>query len=94
MNQDAGQVGCWRAHLNVWEAMVHNGLSSALVFEDDADWDLGLRAQLVELAKGTRFVLGDSDQNRRSPYGDKWDLLWIGRDWLRSLSPPSCAHQF
>lgn len=78
MSQKDGAVGCWRAHLNVWSEMVQNGISSTLIFEDDADWDLGLRAQLIELAKGTRYILREQEHRSESPYGDDWDLLWTG----------------
>ena len=78
MNQKDGVVGCWRAHANIWEAMIHNDLQTVLVFEGDAGWDVGLRAQLLELARGTRYVTNEHDKNTFSPYGDDWDMLWIG----------------
>lgn len=79
MDRATGEVGCWRAHLNVWEKMVRDNVASTLVFEDDADWDIGLRAQLLEFAKGARFVLGDDRKKEHSPYGDDWDVLWLGQ---------------
>ena len=78
MDVTAGETGCWRAHLNVWQKMVRDHTSTMLVFEDDAEWDIGLRAQLLEFAKGARFVLGDTGATAGAPYGDDWDLLWIG----------------
>ncbi len=45
---------------------------------DDADWDIMLKSQLVEFAHGTRFLQGSSQKPTRSPYGDGWDLLWLG----------------
>lgn len=78
MNQSPNSLGCWRAHLNVWQDMIHRGVRSTLVFEDDADWDVGLRAQMLELAKGTRHNLYETEPATLSPYGDDWDLLWIG----------------
>jgi hypothetical protein len=78
MNQKPEVLGCWRAHLNIWEDMVRRHVTSTLVFEDDADWDVGLRAQMIELAKGSRYSLGETSETPHSPYGDDWDLLWIG----------------
>lgn len=59
--------------------IVDQGLSSALVMEDDADWDTGLKDQLDMFAHGSQFVTGlQSGQRPHSPYGDDWDLLWLG----------------
>jgi hypothetical protein len=47
--------------------------------EDDVDWDIRLRSQLPEFARGVRSL---SDippaQPQHSPYGDDWDILWPG----------------
>jgi len=72
------EVGCWRSHLNVYQHMVKNQIQSALIFEDDADWDVGLRSQLRQVSEGTRWLLGEDDHVPSSPYGDKWHMLWIG----------------
>lgn len=72
-------VGCWRAHLNFAQTIVRNKLSSALVLEDDADWDTNLKDQLENFAQGSQFVTGNpSGFKPASPYGDDWDLLWLG----------------
>ena len=84
----AAQKGCWRAHLNAARTIVQEGLGSALIFEDDADWDINLREQLKTFAAGSRLLLatppGKERQRKKkhrasqSPYGDGWDLLWFG----------------
>lgn len=72
-------VGCWRAHLNAYQRIVHDKVSTALIFEDDADWDVGLKQQLVQFARGSRFITNTSEpESPRSPYGDDWDMLWLG----------------
>lgn len=58
--------------------MVHENIQSALIFEDDADWDVALKSQMREVARGTRFLANSSDDITRSPYGDGWDIIWIG----------------
>ena len=47
--------------------------------EDDADWDVSLKSQLHTIAEKTR-IFGNValDQRTHSPYGDEWDLLWLG----------------
>jgi hypothetical protein len=80
-----GDFGCWRAHMNIYQNMVQNHIQSALILEDDVDWDILLRYQMLELARGTRN-LRNPTLPMQSPYGDKWDLLTLGhigvQNWL------------
>ena len=47
--------------------------------EDDADWDTGVKDQLDLFAQGSQFVTGvQAGQKTSSPYGDDWDLIWLG----------------
>lgn len=89
-----GRIGCRRSHLNAARKMVQEGLGSALIFEDDADWDISLKAQLEHFAEGRRqfaadtgakdattgaaIVQGLEGRSSGSPYGDDWDMLWLG----------------
>ena len=80
-DEDAPNVhGCWRAHLNAIRTVVHEGLSTALILEDDADWDVNLKAQLPPIAAGTQKLQHTAEKHKKphSPYGDDWDLLWLG----------------
>ncbi|KAI2470590.1 glycosyltransferase family 25 protein [Annulohypoxylon bovei var. microspora] len=43
-------IGAWRAHMNVIQEVVRRNLSSALIMEDDADWDVRIRDQLHDFA--------------------------------------------
>lgn len=103
--------GGWRAHLNALEAVVEQNLSTALIFEDDIDWDVRIRDQLVNFAAGSVALTqplyrkateayadrsyptprARSEVNEiymdeppptakltTSPYGDAWDVLWLG----------------
>ena len=59
--------------------VVENQLSSALIMEDDIDWDIHLKSQLNDFAYGTRFLQNQSKSDHtHSPYGDGWDVLWLG----------------
>ena len=83
MNRKPKVVACWRAHMNVIQDIVNRGIRSTLVFEDDADWDVTLKSQLVQLARGTRWLLNDTATGTSasladSPYGSGWDFLWLG----------------
>ncbi|KAI9756671.1 MAG: hypothetical protein M4579_003760 [Chaenotheca gracillima] len=74
-------IGCWRAHLDVARAIVSGKISTGLIMEDDADWDVRLKSQLVDFAWGSRYILNETSSNTSvssSPYGDGWDMLWVG----------------
>lgn len=92
------------------DRIVKRNLSTALILEDDADWDVRIKDQLRDFATATHTLTqpleGTSGsyadptyptpkgQNkvrefqfhnlpktvvpRHSPYGDNWDLLWVG----------------
>ncbi|KAJ9601863.1 hypothetical protein H2200_013636 [Cladophialophora chaetospira] len=93
MSQKATIIGCWRAHLNIYQKMVHENVSTALIFEDDADWDVALKHQLVQFARASRFIGGiEDDHVASSPYGDDWDVLWLGHCGTWVL--PDDEHRF
>lgn len=92
--------------------VVHRNLSSALILEDDTDWDMRIKDQLYDFALASHALtqplrgrpgsfmdptfpvpspdspttLPDTPFNQLpptqpptfSPYGDNWDVLWIG----------------
>lgn len=72
-------VGSWRAHMNTIRHVVRNKIQTALIFEDDADWDVTIRHQLKQYAHATRWLLKQEEKGVPfSPYGDGWDVLTIG----------------
>ncbi|KAK8121792.1 hypothetical protein PG984_010462 [Apiospora sp. TS-2023a] len=105
-----GGIGSWRSQMNAIRAMVEENISSALILEDDADWDVRLKQQLIDIAEGGRLLLNMAKQEPlfqannlpagghetaatvsdgtpvspsssvppHSPYGDDWDILWLG----------------
>ncbi|GKZ55937.1 hypothetical protein AnigIFM49718_001106 [Aspergillus niger] len=73
----AGEIGSWRAHLNAMQRIVSERISSALILEDDVDWDVTLKNQLQEFALGTLALQAESHP-KTTPYGDEWDILWLG----------------
>lgn len=56
----------WRSHVNAIKAIVEQDLGSALILEDDADWDVRLKTQLRDWAIATRQLvqprMGTTDQ--------------------------------
>ena len=56
--------------------MVAESIHSALVLEDDADSSIYLKDQLEHIAAGTQYTTNSTSTT--SPYGDDWDMLWLG----------------
>ncbi|CAM1503736.1 Fc.00g013270.m01.CDS01 [Cosmosporella sp. VM-42] len=71
-------LGTWRGHMDALRKIVDTGISSALILEDDMDWDVHLKGQLDAVARGARHVLRERSSMPESPYGDNWDILWLG----------------
>ncbi|CAG8904582.1 unnamed protein product [Penicillium egyptiacum] len=59
-------------------SMLSNGYSTALILEDDADWDVSLKSQLGEFSHGLHALKGINRVSKEAPYGTDWDVLWIG----------------
>lgn len=57
--------------------MIQEKIQTALIMEDDADWDVMLKSQMLEIANGARHVQ-NSMSPKRSPYGDEWNALFVG----------------
>ena len=62
--------------MDALQRVVERGLGSALILEDDVDWDVALRRQIGPVAAAVR-LLTDADP-ARGPFGDDWDLLFLG----------------
>ncbi|KAJ5684311.1 uncharacterized protein N7477_000656 [Penicillium maclennaniae] len=58
--------------------IVENSYSSALIFEDGADWDVNIKLQLHEFARGLHPLQGNEKVSPEHPYGTDWNVLWIG----------------
>lgn len=73
------QVGCWRSHANVWSHIVSSDISSALIFEDDADFSIGIRDILERISIQLQEVEG---ARNGEPYGlvdgNSWDVIALG----------------
>ncbi|KAI2629229.1 glycosyltransferase family 25 protein [Hypomontagnella submonticulosa] len=75
-------LGSWRGHVNAMRRIVEDGISSALIMEDDMDWDVHIKQQLAQFAAAARTLQKDFHRNQTiespSPYGQDWDMLWLG----------------
>ncbi|KAK8007345.1 hypothetical protein PG989_001335 [Apiospora arundinis] len=76
-----GSAKAWLAHIDLLNYFVRSGLETALVVEDDLDWDVSLRTREMQMVvDNVRNFTGVSpdDLSTASPYGDNWDVLWLG----------------
>ncbi|OTB01735.1 glycosyltransferase family 25 protein [Hypoxylon sp. CI-4A] len=75
-------LGSWRGHINTMRRIVEDGISSALIMEDDMDWDVHVKDILAQFAGAARSLQKDFHKNQTlespSPYGQDWDMLWLG----------------
>ena len=60
--------------------MVEQRLGSAIVMEDDVDWDVSIKSQFYNFALAVRALqyLTVNQIQPHSPYGDDWDVFWLG----------------
>ena len=73
-----GQARCWLGHLNALEYVVQNDWASALILEDDVDWDVAIKRQTALVSPHIHRVTNSTSRGTLLPYGNNWDLLWLG----------------
>jgi hypothetical protein len=77
----------WRAHANVWRRVIEEGLSTALILEDDNDWDKNLKQQVPRVMEALEEIrllprIDDGDGVvRGGPRVEEWDVLYLGSCW-------------
>ena len=64
--------------INGDDRIVDKGIGSAIIMEDDVDWDVTIKTQLQSLAVALQALQGAGPGAIRSPYGDDWDIIWLG----------------
>ncbi|KAF2865138.1 hypothetical protein BDV95DRAFT_507954 [Massariosphaeria phaeospora] len=84
-----GSILAWMGHHNALRWFLDSGLETALILEDDVDWDIRLRSVQIPLAaSAARTLLSPRPRSRfaKTPkgpaeyWGDhrEWDLLYLG----------------
>jgi hypothetical protein len=66
---------CWIGHLHALKYIVEERLMTALVLEDDADWDIEIKKRLSLVAPHIRAITNSTSRGQLQPYGSTWDLL-------------------
>jgi hypothetical protein len=79
------QLGCWRAHANLWSRMLSDNISTALILEDDADWDVNVHDSFALVG---RHMRGSNLLRGRDMTGHEIETAPYGvSDSSTSLSP-------
>lgn len=59
-------------------SIVQERLGSAIIMEDDTDWDVTIKTQLQSFALAVRALQNTYSTSPTSPYGNDWDMFWLG----------------
>lgn len=82
-----GSATAWLAHLDLIQRVVDTDLETALILEDDVDFDVAIREQMAGVSEAVRRLTKTSNEHAAGdafgattavPYGREWDVLWIG----------------
>ncbi|KAL9631098.1 MAG: hypothetical protein Q9164_006074 [Protoblastenia rupestris] len=66
-NHRVGELGCLVSHVRTWNKMITQNITSALVLESDADWDLRLKPILHALPPAITTLIDFPFPNPPSP---------------------------
>ena len=72
-----GAAMAWLGHLDLLKFVIQHNWGSALILEDDMDWDVEIRKQMPPIAKAVK-ELTKAKKGDTQPYGSNWDVLWLG----------------
>ncbi|KAI7161407.1 hypothetical protein KC349_g2797 [Hortaea werneckii] len=70
-----GSTGCWLGHLHALRYFLSTKQTTALILEDDADWDVEIKAQVVRAQDHLRKL---TEPAADSLWGTEWDVLYLG----------------
>lgn len=66
------EYACWRTHADAWRKVVEEGWATAMILEDDADWDGGIQESMALAWEGLRTIthdpLASTEAERFSPF--------------------------
>ncbi|KAK9375623.1 uncharacterized protein V1513DRAFT_377531 [Lipomyces chichibuensis] len=78
------ELGCWRAHADAWRYVIDSNIETALIIEDDIDWDKNVHQIFQDLSSQMqnstlRLVPPTDHEQTSAPYGLDWDVLIMGQ---------------
>ncbi|KAJ4305827.1 hypothetical protein N0V90_001359 [Kalmusia sp. IMI 367209] len=102
-----GSILAWLGHHTALQWFLDSGLETALILEDDVDWDIRLRSVQIPLAASAARTLMPPKQSSNPPtkqgqghsqyWGDHgaWDLLYLGHcgDYFDEVTYKGLLHR-
>ncbi|KAJ6788337.1 hypothetical protein PWT90_06329 [Aphanocladium album] len=93
------QLGCWRSHANTWRRIIEEKVQTAIILEDDADWDIRVHDIFQRLSRQIRKgMLRENEPTSyevtHAPYGLDWDLIYIGTCWNINSEKRPLSHAY
>jgi hypothetical protein len=64
---ELAHLACYRGHANIWRQIVEDGVETALIFEDDIDWDLNIREIVPRVKEALGRITRDPNPFSNSP---------------------------
>ena len=78
------EYAVWRAHANIWRKVIEDDLSTALILEDDNDWDVNLKEQVPRIMSALEEIRTPRSRDedvavvRGGQELEGWDILYLG----------------
>lgn len=72
-----GAALAWLAHIDLVKYFIMSDYDTALILEDDVDWDVNIKEQTVRIAEAVRKFTNVTE-TEEAPFGRWWDVLWLG----------------
>jgi Glycosyltransferase family 25 (LPS biosynthesis protein) len=58
---EPGHLACFRGHANIWRKIVEDEVDTALILEDDVDWDLSIRESGPRIKEALGRITGEEN---------------------------------
>jgi len=58
---EPAHLACYRGHANIWRKIVEDGVETALIMEDDVDWDLNVREIMPRVKNALGRITGEKN---------------------------------
>ena len=55
-------LACYRGHANIWRKIIEDGVDTALIMEDDIDWDLNIREIIPRVEEALTRITNKGNQ--------------------------------
>jgi hypothetical protein len=89
---DRGSTLAWLGHLAVLQNMVASGVATALIVEDDVDFDIMIKSQMRKLATAVQHFTNTSHENFPYVTGPPGAVPRLERDFIQYHSRRTPAY--